>query len=268
MGTRSMGDEEEQKPVVPVATMPAPLAGQIGPEPAAADRDEWSFLDSYKEHVTRPKYRWNLNVIVPFQNIITSGGGAVRDNILKRQETYGVAYALILGCSLAVLVIPANLMGPDTPCADSLYTLCYTQQVLSGVAVGASLLVELVVMNNIAFVSSASTVHIGYIVYNYQWMFTIPTATGLQLTLIPMIFATGLGMSICGNGKFAYGPALILYTFLFLTLVVYGFQSWFLTRVKKIIVAETAKNHFPELDFVSCGEYGDITERDPENMPL
>merc|ERR1712086_320063 len=125
-----------------LSSTPDPVAGQVGPSTAST----WSFRDSYLEHVSKPKWRWDLSVITPMQNILVSGGAGVRENILKRQETYGVAFALILGCALAVMALAGNQQGPDAVCnigPKEIKDQCWTQQFASGVSVGTSLLIEI-----------------------------------------------------------------------------------------------------------------------------
>ena len=48
--------------------------------------------------------------------ILASGGAGVPEDILKRQETYGVAFALVLGCALAVMALASNQQGADIVC--------------------------------------------------------------------------------------------------------------------------------------------------------
>lgn len=207
------------------------------------------------------------------QNILVSGGAGVRENILKRQETYGVAFALILGCALAVMALAGNQQGPDAVCnigPKEIKDQCWTQQFASGVSVGTSLLIEMVVLANIAFVSTISEPHLGYVVYHYQWMFSLATGFGVPICLSSMIAATGLSISINMQEKetMNYWPSLCVYAFMALTLLIMLVQGWFLHSVKLTIAAHNASKHFPELDFESCGLCGEPIKRSGETVPL
>merc|ERR1711966_344075 len=105
----------------------------------------WNFKDRYHEEVDKPRWMWDLTKLVSFQNIIADGGDDVKNNILKRQETYGVAFALILGCAIGVLAAIANQQGPEGMChttpVKSLKVECYIQQLMAAVSVGVSIMI-------------------------------------------------------------------------------------------------------------------------------
>ena len=167
-------------------------AGYLAGQECCGDNREWNFRARYREVVMSPRWKWDFPKIQAFQNVIADGGSTVKDNVLKRQETYGVAFALVLGCSIGVLAAIANQMGPQATCSvttiELLKTECMLQQLFAGTAIGASILVEIIVLNNIAFVSGVASMHVAYTIDNYQWLFSIPSVVGIPLTLMPLCF--------------------------------------------------------------------------------
>lgn len=246
------------------------LAGQE----CCGNNADWNFRARYKELIMQPYWNLNVDKLIPLQNIIADGGSAVRDNILKRQETYGVAFALILGCAVGVLAAIANRQGPADTCAtethDEYRMECWLHQFFAGMAVGTSIMVEMIVLNNIAFVSTTSTKHAAWTVDNYQWLFSAPVKFGIPLTLLPLCLAVAMSISVnmvALEGSYQYPPSLTVYVFLVITFLIMLVQAYGLDFVKRKRIAAEAKAHFPEVDFPDdCFSYP--VERNPDQVPL
>jgi len=211
----------------------------------------WNFKDRYHEEVDKPRWMWDLTKLVSFQNIIADGGDDVKNNILKRQETYGVAFALILGCAIGVLAAIANQQGPEGMChttpVKSLKVECYIQQLMAAVSVGVSIMILMIVLNNINFVSSVATIHVAYTIDKYQWLFTLPANIGIPMTLIPLCLSIGMAISVnqvATQGSFLYPPSAIIYVFLMFTFFAMVAQSYFLGDAKRKRVEDDARAFF------------------------
>jgi len=227
------------------------MATFLADQQCCGDNRDWNFNDRYRELVEDPKWRWDLTKLVSFQNIIADGGASVKDNILKRQETYGVAFALILGCAIGVLAAIANQQGPEGMChttkVESIKIECYMQQLMAALSVGVSILIEMIVLNNINFVSSVATIHVAYTIDKYQWLFTLPATSGIPATLIPLCLSVGMGISVnqvATEGSFAYPPSATIYVFLLFTFGAMIAQSYFLGKAKRQRVEDDARAYF------------------------
>merc|ERR1712096_69117 len=107
LACRTMSEEETVQGR-PLHEFADPLVGQVGIDSLFSSADEWTFRECYRAGIDKPLWRWHISELRPYQNILSEGAGKVRENVLKRQETWGVAYALILGCAISVL---AGVMG-------------------------------------------------------------------------------------------------------------------------------------------------------------
>ena len=130
---------------------------------------------------------------------------------------------------------------------------CTWQQAMSAISIGFSIMAELIVLNNIAFVSVCSTAHIAYIIDQYHFFFQWPASNFcIALTLVPLLVSVAMTISVNMNRVnfgLSYGPSLFVYIAGGLTALLVCIQYYVFRTVKIDAMLDRAKLHFPELDF-------------------